>query len=637
MSRGLFIAALLTTAALAIAHRARIRPKLAEFALSPGHPLNLAIFRIVFFTVMLIRVDVDSIVWFAGLPSELQFPPPGWGTALALLPINETSALVAARIVQVACIFGILGLFTRTAAVVVFGIGLYGLGIMQFYGKISHFHHLMWIAGVLAVSPAGAMLSVDSLLAARRRADTGDVEPPRPHLRYALPLRFVWLFMGMIYFFPGLWKVWELGLREWVLSDNLRFVMYQKWSEFGAWTPWLRIDEFPLLYRTAALGTVIFELSFIFLVFFPTGRIIALVSGLLFHNMTNAFMRISFWHLQPMYASFVDWDRVLRGAAEWMRVRPISLVFDGSVAGERRMVAMLRTVDVLGRIAYIDGRGAGATVLSEASLGGMPSDASRIVRLGGESAAARARAWAAIAAAVPALWPILPLVLAVSALRTATASSATWAPAMASGAAGGSLVPLAGAHDSGNRHHPPRPRAPRRSSGPAAIATIGGTLLLANVACGFLRINSWPFAHYPTFAAPASPEITRITLVTVDAAGRESDISFAALFPDQYGRTPARITNLMHRILAREEEHMRERRLHALFGHWLAQQDRSDEPSSVRFYRDRYSTYFHGTPDRLLERTVIFELGAAGTDRIRRRARTTEARPAAGQEGVDER
>jgi len=89
-------------------------------------------------------------------------------------------------------------------------------------------------------------------------------------------------------------------------------MFYNKWMEFGVWRPFFRIDQHPLLYQMSAAASIAFELSFIFIIFFPAIRFLAALGGLAFHNMTNLFMRIPFWQMQVCYASFVDWRRLLR-------------------------------------------------------------------------------------------------------------------------------------------------------------------------------------------------------------------------------------------------------------------------------------------------------------------------------------
>src|SRR3989442_9968884 len=95
----------------------------------------------------------------------------------------------------------------------------------------------------------------------------GFTEPPVSSIAYALPLRFVWLLMGVIYFSAGFWKIWTGGY-QWAWSDNPRNIMYNKWMELSGWVPVFRVDHYPMLYKVSGVCTLVFELSFILLIFF---------------------------------------------------------------------------------------------------------------------------------------------------------------------------------------------------------------------------------------------------------------------------------------------------------------------------------------------------------------------------------
>jgi len=215
-----------------------------QFFAATTHPINLAVFRVVLFYTIFESVDVSSVMWFSQIPAELRVAPQGLGWLLDYLPINATCAKVTSLLLLVSSFTGIIGLFTRTSALLITVLSFYVLGIPQFYGKVNHYHHLLWFAAILAASRCGDVFSCDAILAAWRRADHGVTEPPGPSRIYALPLRFVWLLIGVIYFFAGFWKVWSAGV-DWALSDNLKFIMYAKWIDLGGWTPVFRIDQYP--------------------------------------------------------------------------------------------------------------------------------------------------------------------------------------------------------------------------------------------------------------------------------------------------------------------------------------------------------------------------------------------------------
>src|SRR6202171_4707697 len=343
---GLFLAGLLLM-------RQQKAPRLIKaFFSAQADPINLAMFRVVFFVALACSFSVPNIVWFSSIPAELRFPPPGLHWLLAHLPINETWAWSASVLLLFFCFTAAVGLFTCTSAVVCLVLGLYVLGIPQCYGKINHYHHLLWFTAILAVSPCADVLSIDAIRWSRKRADNGRTEPPGSSNVYALPLRFVWLLMGAIYFSAGFWKVWTGGYK-WAFSDNPRNMFYNKWMEFGVWRPFFRIDQHPFLYQMSAAASIAFELSFIVIIFFPAIRYLAALGGLAFHNMTGLFMRIYFWQMQGCYVSFVDCQRVFRCAGRRLFSEEMYLIYDGNCRLCRRTIAALRTLDVFGRVHYL--------------------------------------------------------------------------------------------------------------------------------------------------------------------------------------------------------------------------------------------------------------------------------------------
>ena len=110
-----------------------------------------------------------------------------------------------------------------------------------------------------------------------------------------------------MYFFPGVWKLRESGL-AWATSDNLRNQMWWKWYQ-NDWVPAVRVDHAPTLLHAAAIGVIVFELSFVGLVLFRRARVVAAIAGLLFHLMSDALLRIPFLSLWGCYTLLFDWQR----------------------------------------------------------------------------------------------------------------------------------------------------------------------------------------------------------------------------------------------------------------------------------------------------------------------------------------
>lgn len=290
-----------------MSRRAWLRRTLDVFWNAPGSPVNLAIFRVVLFTTFFFSVDLSGAVWYSRMPAELRIAPVGLRHIIPHLPISPGLARVAGILLLIFCALAVVGLFTHLSCWLTVVLGLYVLGLADLYGKVNHLHHhLIWFAALLAVSPCADVLSLDAW-----RKNSRQREWPADSPKYARPLRFVWLLMGVIYFFPGLWKLMRVG-PSWASPGNMRLQMYLKWMEFDNWTPLFRIDLHPTLCALCGTGTIAFEISFIFLVFFRRTHPFLIPAGLAFHNLTYLFMRISFWPLQTMYLSFVDWDTLAR-------------------------------------------------------------------------------------------------------------------------------------------------------------------------------------------------------------------------------------------------------------------------------------------------------------------------------------
>jgi hypothetical protein len=259
------------------------RNVISDYFNATTHPFNLAVFRIVFFSYLLHHLDYKMILWYSRMPADMLYPPMGTGWLLKFIPVNEVGAHYSYILFRVFCVASILGLFSRFSAFMTTLLAFYVLGIPQFFGFVTHYNHLIWFAAIMAVSRSGDYFSIDAIVAAWKRADRGDVEPPKAAAVYNLPFCFIWILIGIIYFFPGFWKLWLVG-PDWVLGDALKLKMYQQWLNQPGWLPVFRLDEYPTLCRMAGAGTIIFELGFIFMMFFPRPRFLAAVFGLIFEG-----------------------------------------------------------------------------------------------------------------------------------------------------------------------------------------------------------------------------------------------------------------------------------------------------------------------------------------------------------------
>jgi hypothetical protein len=334
-SRSLLIFSIVLGATAAWRNRVPLRRRCNDFINEPGSAINLAVFRIAVFATLFFLVDVKTVKLFASFPIELQKLPSPGGNFLRLLPWNPEVALCATYLLKTICVLGMLGVGSRMCAFSAAGLAYYVLGFQQSFGKVNHFHHLIWFTLLLATSRCGDALSVDALLARRKSSWAERWWGPPPSLVYGLPLRFVWLLFGVIYFFPGFWKFWKCGY-AWGLAENLQLQLFAQWKFLGDWRPVLRFDQFPVLLTLGGLGTFLFEMGFVFLVFTRRTRYIAVAAGLAFHTVTNMTLVISFWFLQGLYVAFIPWDRLFKLhmtstiETKSLVVRPRQLVWMGT-------------------------------------------------------------------------------------------------------------------------------------------------------------------------------------------------------------------------------------------------------------------------------------------------------------------
>jgi predicted DCC family thiol-disulfide oxidoreductase YuxK len=401
--------------------------------------------------------------------------------------------------------------------------------------------------------------------------------------------------MAVMYFFPGFWKLWMSGL-DWVFSDGFRNTLHMKWHQLDGWTPGFRIDRYPLLYQPAALAAVVFEIAFAFLIFFPKGRLVALVVGLGFHNATSYFMRIPFKTLQTSYVSFVDWNRVCRWIGGKLYPQLMHVLYDGNCGRCRRTIGMLRMFDVLGRLAYVDalsaGDGAHHRGVDRAQL------AVDMHAVRGHRVWRGFDAWRAMAARIPILWAIWPLLW-------------LW-PVSAMGrrayrhVADGRSCDVAGARSGGRgwgRRVVPRELRP--------VIAVGLFMIVANVAYGVKHQRTgWPFSCYPPFSRITPPVSIEMEMTAFDADDQPIEWDRKGLMKRF---THPRFATLMERI----SDEPSDARYRAFWRVAAAHDPQARRAVRVEFYRSRFSTDPERRAQRLVARVRVYEMELSGAEKAR--------------------
>lgn len=511
LSRIIFIGICIQILVLGVQKRTAVLKTIREYFTGTTYPINLAIFRIFLFGTIFGEVNhnFSKIVWLSEFPKELLVLPLGSRWLFSHIPINAALAQTTCWLLIICSFTAMIGLFTRTSAWLTVILSFYVLGIPQFFGKVDHYHHLLWFAAILALSRCADVLSLNAVFMAWKRADHGQIEPPGISRVYALPLRFVWLLFGIIYFFPGFHKLWQSGF-DWAFTDNLKYQIFSKWLEWyevDGWNPLLRLDGYPALSSLAAIGSICFELAFIFLIFLPATRYIAAFGGLLLHNMIGLVMHIRFLLLQTCYVAFFDWHTIFHWIGH--RLFPIDMyvVYDGNCKLCRRTITTLKVFDIFGRLTFVNALN--DETLTTHNLLWLDSQA----LLADMHAVLQRRSWKGynayrvIAARIPIFWPILPLLYVWpipeigKGIYRRVADSRTC-----------SLI-KAEIPDTKKRNFQP----PVYSQ---ALTLLAVLLIIGNSLLGLTeKTPGWPLACYPTFSEILGSQVENLEVVPLSATG----------------------------------------------------------------------------------------------------------------------
>jgi predicted DCC family thiol-disulfide oxidoreductase YuxK len=398
--------------------------------------------------------------------------------------------------------------------------------------------------------------------------------------------------MGMIYFFAGVWKFWSAGV-DWALSENLKFIMYQKWIEFDGWTPFFRIDHYPVLYKAAALGAMTFEMSFVFLLFSRRLRLLAALAGIVFHGMIDVFMRISFASLLSCYVAFFDWHAIFRRMGTWVYGGEMYVLYDGNCQLCRRTISLLRGFDVFGRVTYVnacDDEAVRRHGLQWLPAHALLADMHVVVR---QSVWRGWSAYRALALRLPVLWPAVPFLYLWPVPVIANRVYRQVADARTCSIA-----------------HVLSPQAESTQYGPAvgsrAVTAVGVFLVSANILAGIADVSaSWPIAHYPTFAGIAGPEMSLVEMSVQSVGGETISLNGRPL---SRNLDSTRLLGLTGQVIAAETDAQRRIRSKALWQLWVQNDPSLQHANAVRFYKVTLSAIPERRPSNPLHRELLFEL-----------------------------
>jgi predicted DCC family thiol-disulfide oxidoreductase YuxK len=587
--------------------------------LEPTHPLNVAIVRVLVFADCLYQLDWEQTLWFSRLPRQLLFPPNSLAPIVKYLPISPELATVAALVFGVGCVLGLIGLCTRWATLVVLLSGLYVLLVPQLWGKVDTNNHVLWFVAVLLFSPCSDALSVDVIRRAWSHNNGDTLMSQRPSAEYALPLRIMWLLLGIIYLFPGLWKFRSAGF-DWGTREIFN-ILYQKWFEIGWWTPIVRIDNWPTLLMLVAYGTIAWESSFIVLILFSRTRALAAAAGTLFHLSAALFLRIFLFDINLMYVSFFDVAGLCRRLGAKLFPTTVHVVYEDRCWCCRASVGTMHLLDVFGRLHFIASTDLAA--LAQIGVDGMDASKHLQTRIGNQVSSGLS-AYQAVARRLPLTWVLLPF----SRVRPLVASAE---------ALYGRIV--APKH---NLSHvaASAPRHGARSLRPVAI--VGAILIVGNSIAGWRGITSWPFTVYPTFACCVPTTANVIVMDFIGADGRPLGEIKAGQIDPALPVGSERLSALVTKVLALDDPARQQDALRALVDVERQSSPRNapaTEATEVRIYRQEYDVNPDRSRDPPIRQEFILSLplskASRGTPRaaVRQRAQPSLNRPCTAPQG----
>ncbi len=281
-----------------------------QFWFAPASPLNLGLCRLLFLSGMFFYyLPVDFSVW--GTVTDAFWMPTFLFERLRWSPGSPETLMLLQVTWKLALALGAIGCCTRMSTLVVFGVGIYLIGLPHNFGKIHHSDALIVLfLGILAASRCGDACSVD----AWRRGRPGE---PIPSGEYHWPIRLAWVLFALVFFAAGVSKMRHAGW-EWAASDNLAILLVQHHyhvANADPWTTWgLALAQVGWLCRLLAFHTLALELLFPLALLSRRARGLWVAQAFLLQIGIRALMGPDFGGFLLCYVFWIPWSALLRRA-----------------------------------------------------------------------------------------------------------------------------------------------------------------------------------------------------------------------------------------------------------------------------------------------------------------------------------
>lgn len=294
ISRGFLIHLLVQVLLNIFRYRTSVLSFFKDFFLTPQLPFNISIFRILFFTylISIYFIQYRFMLPHVSLESMVALPFLGW--LIHFIPINVEIYKSFLFLGVFSCLFIIAGYKTRFFLILNAICILYVVSVPNFFGKVWHMHIIIWISCFFTFSRCYDVYSIDAKINKTELIASSD---------YTFPIRFVWLQLGIIYFWSGFYKLWDAGF-DWAFSSSMVNQIHLEWMQNYDKIPNIRIDSHPQLLSIGGLVLILFELSYIIFILKIKWHWISGLGGILMHLFIAYFMYINFFYLLVVFYLF---------------------------------------------------------------------------------------------------------------------------------------------------------------------------------------------------------------------------------------------------------------------------------------------------------------------------------------------
>jgi hypothetical protein len=328
-----------------------------DFFFAPQSPAPVCLFRVLFgllTTADLLLLRPDWLTWFGTrgmltLDGVRHFEP---GTRINLFVFfsNDTAVQAFFWFALTAAVFLTVGFLTRASSIAVF-ICLASMNQRALFAMHAG-DSLLRVTGFwLMFAPAGAALSVDRLLRIWRGKEGLEIAPRPPWAQRMIQFQISILYLGT-FWLKSQGPTWIDGTALYYvyhLEQFERFPVPSFLQDLAA----VKLDTWLTLALEFALGV---------LIWFKELRYPLLLMGVALHLSLEYAMNIPLfqWIILATYVTFIEPTDLAR-AWNWLRARmarrfgaPVTVVYDGASERALRTVNVLRGIDFLGRLRFVE-------------------------------------------------------------------------------------------------------------------------------------------------------------------------------------------------------------------------------------------------------------------------------------------